>query len=43
MCEDSWQIPYRHDIPNLKSGDPYYIEPVMVNTMAKILPTDLAH
>jgi hypothetical protein len=42
MCEDSAPIPFRHDIPNLPHNHPYYIQPMTVNTQAKILPTDLA-
>jgi hypothetical protein len=42
MCEDSGPIPFRINIPNVVPGGKYYIQPMTVNTMAKILPTNLA-
>jgi hypothetical protein len=43
MCEDWATIPFRATIPNLSPGRAYYIQPMTVNTQAKILPTNLAH
>lgn len=42
MCEDYGTIPFRLTIPNLTAGRGYYIQPITVNTQAKILPTNLA-
>lgn len=43
LCEDSAPIPFRQQIPNLTAGQGYYIQPMTVNTQAKILPTNLAN
>ena len=42
LCQDSAAIPFRIDIPNLSAGRGYYIQPLTLNTQAKILPTNLA-
>lgn len=42
MCEDSAPIPFRFDIPNVNKNLGYWIQPMTVNSMAKILPTNLA-
>lgn len=42
LCEDYAAIPFRLDIPNLAAGGSYYIQPMTLNTQAKILPTNLA-
>lgn len=42
LCEDYAAIPFRLDIPNLRPGNGYYIQPMTINTQAKILPSRLA-
>lgn len=43
VCEDTGTIPFRFDMPNVVAGRGYYIQPMTLNTMAKILPTNLAN
>ncbi len=42
LCEDWGTIPFRLDIPNLTANGAYYIQPMTLNTQAKILPTSRA-
>lgn len=41
LCQDSGPMPYRQTICNLTPGGAYYIQPLTLNTQAKLLPKNL--